>query len=40
MVKHSKFGTKGRYSMRVQWMNEYSDMGSELGHVETLKLAR
>jgi len=31
---------RGRFSMRLQWMNEFSDVGSEMSHDMTLKMAK
>jgi hypothetical protein len=31
---------KGRHSVRMQWINEFSDAGSELSQMDTLQLAK
>jgi hypothetical protein len=36
--KQSKLGQ--RFSMRLQWINEFSDIGSEISQQESIKIAK
>ena len=38
--KNLSAGQKGRLSMRLQWMNEFSDVGSVLSDINTLHLSK
>lgn len=42
--RSTKFAKNGpnqqRFSMRLQWINEFSDLGDQMSQVDTIKLAK